>query len=79
MVQEKLPPPEKPIKKRAAIKKAAEDSAGIHPLDVAPKEYQPVQPQMDIYQAMLFNRQEQARLHHERMLAPYQQMFSLRR
>jgi len=77
VVQEKLPPPEKPVKKRAAIKKAqiAEDS---HPLDVqAPKEYQPAP--MDIYQAMLLNRQEQARMHHERMLAPYAQMFSMRR
>ena len=80
VVQEKLPPPEKPVKKRAAIKKAQVAEDADHPLDVqAPKEYQPVQPQMDIYQAMLFNRQEQARMYHERMLAPYQQMFSLRR
>ena len=82
VVQEKLPPPEKPVKKRAVIKRQArlqeEDAAPAHPLDVAPKEYQPAAP-MDIYQAMLLNRQEQARMHHERMLAPYQQMFSMRR
>ena len=77
-VQEKLPPPEKPIKQKSAIKKQARLE---HPLEVAPKEYQPPQPPqpIDIYQAMLLNRQEQARRHHEAMLAPYQQMFSLRR
>ena len=73
VVQEKLPPPEKPIKQKSLIKKQARLA---HPLEV-PQENQP--PPMDIYQAMLFNRQEQARMHHERMLAPYQQMFSLRR
>ena len=85
-MQEKLPPPEKPVKKRAAVKRQArlqeEETQGTapHPLDVAPKEYQPLAPApMDIYQAMLLNRQEQARMHHERMLAPYQQMFSMRR
>ena len=86
-VQEKLPPPEKPIKQKSVIKKQArieqesEQSSradgAVHPLDVAPKEYQP-QP-LDIYQAMLLNRQEQARRHREAMLAPYQQMFSMRR
>ena len=84
-MQEKLPPPEKPVKKRAAVKRQArlqeeETQEDAHPLDVAPKEYQPMPAApMDIYQAMLLNRQEQARLHHERMLAPYQQMFSMRR
>ena len=52
---------------------------GSHPLQIAPKQYQPQATPIDIYQAMLLNRQEQARLHQERMLAPYQQMFSHRR
>ena len=78
-VQEKLPPPEKPIKQKSVIKKQARIEQEVHPLDVAPQEYQPVQQPMDIYQAMLLNRQEQARRHREAMLAPYQQMFSMRR
>ena len=66
VVLEKAPPPEKPIKQKAVIKKQARLA---HPLA----------PPVDIYQAMLFNRQEQARRHREAMLAPYQQMFSMRR
>ena len=78
VVQEKAPPPEKPIKQKSVIKKQARIEQEAHPLEcIPPQEYQ--QQPMDIYQAMLLNRQEQARRHREAMLAPYQQMFSMRR
>jgi len=79
---EKLPPPEKPVKMKSIIKKQERETSRAlapeaHGGDLRMPPPQP--PPVDIYQAMILNRQEQARRHHEAMLAPYQQMFSLRR
>ena len=66
--QDRLPPPEKAIKTKSIIKRQQPPPAV--------QEWAPSQ--MNVYEAMLLQRQHQARMHQERMLAPCAQMFSHR-
>ena len=67
--QEKLPPPAKAVNMKSVIRRQ-------QPVQ---EEYYAPPPPMNIYQAMLANRAEQARLYNDRLLAPYAEMFSHRR